>query len=123
MRLAVPIWEDKVSPVFDTALNLLIVEIKDRKEASRFVTQLNEKDLSQRCSRIRKMEIDSLICGAISRPFASMLMALGIQIVPWITGHTEDVLEAYLQGTLFRPSFLMPGCKKNRLRQKGKPFV
>jgi len=50
-------------------------------------------------------------------------MASGINIIPWISGPTEDVLEAYLQGTLSHPNFLMPGCKKNRLRQKDEPLV
>ena len=123
MRIAIPIWEEKVSPVFDTASRLLIVEIENRKEASRYVTYLDEQDMPRKCSRIREMEVDFLICGAISRPFSSMLMASGINIIPWISGPTEDVLEAYLQGTLSHPNFLMPGCKKNRLRQKDEPLV
>jgi len=122
MRIAIPIWEDKVSPVFDTASRLLIVEIENRKEASRFVTYLDQQDLPQKCSRIRGMEVDFLICGAISRSFSSMLKASGINIIPWISGHTEDVLEAYLQGTLSHPNFLMPGCKMNRLRQRDTPL-
>ena len=122
MRIAIPIWEEKVSPVFDTASRLLIVEIKNRKEASRHVTYLDEQDMPRKCSRIREMEVDFLICGAISRPFSSMLMASGINIIPWISGPTEDVLEAYLQGTLVHPNFLMPGCKIDRLRQRGTPL-
>ena len=123
MRIAIPIWEEKVSPVFDTAARLLIVEIENRKEASRYVTYLDEQDMPRKCSRIREMEVDFLICGAISRPFSSMLMASGINIIPWISGYTEDVLEAYLQGNLSHPNFLMPGCKMNRLKQKDKPLA
>ena len=112
MRVAIPIWEDKVSPVFDTASRLLIVEIEGQREASRFETCLNEQDISRRCFRIQKLGVDILVCGAISRPLSNMLMAFGINIIPWITGNPEDVLKAYLQGTLTHPSFLMPGCKK-----------
>ena len=122
MRIAIPIWEERVSPVFDTASRLLIVEIKNRKEESRHVTCLDEQDMPRKCSRIREMEVDFLICGAISRPFSSMLVASDINIIPWISGHTEDVLEAYLNGTLIQPNFLMPGCKISQLRQRGKPL-
>jgi len=121
MRIAIPIWEDKVSPVFDTASRLLIVEIEDQREVSRFEVYLDEQDISRRCFRIQGLGVDTLICGAISRPFSNMLVASGINIIPWISGHTEDVLEAYLQGTLSHPNFLMPGCKMNRLRQRDKP--
>ncbi len=118
MRIAIPIWEDKISPVLDTASRLLIVEIEDRNVASRFEIYLDEQDLSRRCFRIRGMEVDILICGAISQHFARMLLGSGIDLIPEISGQTEEVLKAYLQGDLFNSRFLMPGCKRNRFKQK-----
>ena len=118
MKIAIPIWEDRVSPVLDTASRLLIVEVVDQKEASRFETYLDEQDLSRRCVRIRGLEVDTLICGAISRPFLRMLAASGVDIIPGISGHPEEVLDAYLQGTLFHPRFLMPGCRRDKIRQR-----
>ena len=118
MRIAIPIWDDKISPVLDTASRLLIVDVEDQKEASRFETILDEQDLVRRCLRIRGMEVDTLICGAVSRPFFRMLMSPDIEIIPEISGHVEDVLKAYLQGNLFHSKFLMPGCRRNRQRQR-----
>jgi predicted Fe-Mo cluster-binding NifX family protein len=118
MRIAIPIWDDKISPVLDTASRLLIVDVEDQKEASRFETILDEQDLVRRCLRIRGMEVDTLICGALSRPFFRMLMSPDIEIIPEISGHVEDVLKAYLQGNLFHSKFLMPGCRRNRQRQR-----
>lgn len=117
MRLAIPIWDDKVSPVLDTASRLLVVEVDDRGEASRFETYLDEQNLSRKCLRIQGLDVDLLICGAISRPFSRMLMAYGIDIIPEISGLTEEVLKAYLQGNLFHSRFLMPGCKRMRFGQ------
>ncbi len=113
MRIAVSIWEDKVSPVLDTATKLLITESGTQKKGSRFEVFLIKKDISQRCSFIRKLEIDVLICGAVSRLFSEMLNASGIKIISGISGPVEDVLEAYFNGNLFKPKFLMPGCKSN----------
>ena len=121
MRIAIPIWEDKISPVFDTASRLLIVEIEDRDVTSRFEIYLDEQDLSRRCLRIRGMEIDILICGAISHYFARMLTGSGINVIPEISGQAEEVLKAYLKGDLFNSRFLMPGCNRNRFRQKNGP--
>ncbi|MBK5100859.1 MAG: NifB/NifX family molybdenum-iron cluster-binding protein, partial [Desulfobacteraceae bacterium] len=98
MKIAIPVWEDKVSPVLDTASTLLIVEVEDQKEASRFEKFLDAHDLSLRCLKIKDLGIDILICGAISRQFSDMLTASGMDIIPWISGHPEDVLKAYLQG-------------------------
>jgi predicted Fe-Mo cluster-binding NifX family protein len=117
MKIAIPVWEDKVSPVLDTASRLLVVELEDQKEASRFETYLDEQDLSRRCIRIRRLGVDTLICGAISRGFSKILEASGIHIVPGISGHPEDVLDAYLNGNLFRSKFFMPGYQRNDYTQ------
>jgi len=111
MRIAVSIWEDKVSPVLDTATKLLITESGTQKKRSRFEVFLIKKDISQRCSFIRGLEIDVLICGAVSRIFSWMLKASGIKIISGISGPAEDVLEAYFHGNLLQPKFLMPGSK------------
>jgi len=116
MKIAIPIWEDRISPVLDTASRLLIIELVNQKETSRFEIYLDEQDLSRRSNRIQGLGVDTLICGAISRPFSSILEAFGIDIVHGISGHPEEVLKAYLHGTLFCPKFLMPGCSGNRSR-------
>lgn len=111
MRIAIPIWEDKISPVLDTASKLLIIDKNDQKEVSRFEAFLLEQDMSQRCSFIRKLDLDVLICGAVSRQVSGMLKASGIKIISEISGPAEKVLEAYLQGTLLNSGFFMPGRK------------
>ncbi len=119
MKIAIPVWEKGISPVFDTASRLLIIEVKDQKEASRFEMALDEQDLARRCVRIRDMGVDILICGAISRPYSRMLIASGIIVIPELSGRAEDVLDAYLKGDLFNSSrFLMPGCKKHGFGQR-----
>ena len=97
----------------DTASRLLIVETDGQKEASRFETYLEVQDLPHRCFRIHGLGLDVLICGAISRPFLRRLMSLGITIIHGISGHPEDVLDAYLQGVLHDSRFLMPGFTGN----------
>jgi len=120
MKIAIPVWGDKVSPVLDTASTLLVVELEDQKEASRFETYLDEQDLSRRCIRIRRLGIDTLICGAISRGFSKILEGSGIHVVPGISGHPEDVLDAYVNGNLFRSKFFMPGYQRNDYTQHKK---
>ena len=114
MRIAVPIWEDRISPVFDTASRLLIVEMEDQKETSRFEILLDEQDIPRRCLRIKGLDVDILICGAISRHFFSMLISSGMNIIPGISGHSEEVLTAYFEGILDHDRFLMPGFKRNK---------
>ena len=114
MRIAIPIWEEKVSPVFDTAIRLLVVEVENNKEASRFLYFIDENDLAQKCNRIRKLKLDILICGAVSHPFLHMLLASGLNVIQQISGSVEEVLDAYLKGDIHHSRFLMPGCKRGR---------
>ncbi len=113
MKIAIPIWEDKVSPVLDAASRLLIVEVVGQEEASRFEAYLDEQDLSRRCGRIRRLGIHTLICGAVSTSFSNMLEASGIDIIPGISGHPEAVIDAYLHGNLSHSKFLMPGFHRD----------
>jgi predicted Fe-Mo cluster-binding NifX family protein len=118
MKIAIPVWEDKVSPVFDTALRLLVVEIEGKKEASRFIYYIGEEDLTRKCQRIRILDLDILICGAVSQYFLHMLKASGLEVIQQISGLAEEVLDAYLNGNIYDTRFLMPGCKRFRYRHR-----
>lgn len=111
MRIAISIWDGKVSPVLDTASKLLIIESERQKEIARFETRLFAQDISKRCHFIRGLNIDVLICGAVSRQLSGRLMSSGIEVISGISGSAEDILQAYLQKTLLYPRFLMPGYR------------
>jgi len=53
--------------------------------------------------------VETLICGAISGQFAYMVTTAGIELIPWISGQVEGVLQAFLRRNLFDRQFLMPG--------------
>lgn len=109
MKIAIPTWNGRVSPVFDTASRLLVVEAEDEGEYSRFETDISEHFVPSKVMRLTGLGIDTLICGAISRPLAYMMTTAGIRLIPWISGQVEDVLQAFLSGTLFDLRFMMPG--------------
>ncbi len=111
MKVAIPIWGNRMSPVFDTSSRLRVVDIADNRVRERTETELQSQDLSGRCIRIRDLGVDILICGAITGHLARLLRAAGIEVIPGISGDPEEVLNAYLEGTLSSARFLMPGCK------------
>jgi predicted Fe-Mo cluster-binding NifX family protein len=110
MKIAIPLWNDCVSNVFDFAHSLLLVDIENGKEINRSEIELKADSLLQRAGRLKSLEADVLVCGAISRALAQMVTASGIQVLPYVTGRVDDVLQAYLTGQLVRPQFTMPGC-------------
>ncbi|MBN1102244.1 MAG: NifB/NifX family molybdenum-iron cluster-binding protein [Deltaproteobacteria bacterium] len=115
MRIAIPVWEDKVSPLLDTASRLLVVDVEDRSEVSRLEIYLDEQQISRRCLRIQGLDVNVLICGAISMSFFRMLTASGIEVIAGISGPAEDVLRVCLKGRLAESGFFMPGCRGDAL--------
>jgi len=110
MKIAIPVYRDNVSNVFDFAHRLLLVDIETAKVVERCEVELKAESLPQRAGRLKKLEVDVLICGAISRVLANMITASGVQLLPYVTGSVDDVLQAYLNGQLVQSQFTMPGC-------------
>ncbi len=109
MKIAIPVWNGFVSNVFDFAHRLLLVDIENAKMVNRSEVDLKTESLPQRASSLKNLGVDVLICGAISRALTNMVMASGIQVLPYVTGCVDDVLQAYLAGQLVQPQFTMPG--------------
>lgn len=109
MKVAIPVWNGLVSSVFDFAHRLLLVDIENGREINRSEVDLKAESLPQRAGSLKNLGVDVLICGAISRALADMIVASGVQVLPFVTGRVADVLQAYITGQLVQPRFAMPG--------------
>lgn len=118
MHIAIPVWQQRVSPVFDTAQTLLLVRVHDGHEEERKTINLVESCPPLRVARIRELGVDVLVCGAISRPLARLCQAANIELVPWVAGPVEEVLAELLTGRLPAAKYTMPGCR-GRVRRRG----
>lgn len=118
MRVAIPVWQNRVSPVFDTAGRVLLSDLGEGGE--RFEVPLTGANPAQRVGRLSELGVGVLICGAISRPLAMMVQSSGIQLVPWIAGEVDEVLRAYQSGSFPTDAFMMPGCCGRRRRGRGR---
>jgi predicted Fe-Mo cluster-binding NifX family protein len=119
--VAVPVWQGRVSPVFDTARKLLLAEVEDGKVTNRTEAELRQEALPKRAGEVKDLGVNVLICGAISRPLAAMLAGRGIEVLPFVTGTTGESLDAWRAGRLPGPGLLMPGCggRRRRCRRGG----
>ncbi|MGC9225359.1 MAG: NifB/NifX family molybdenum-iron cluster-binding protein [Terracidiphilus sp.] len=116
MRIAIPQWQGRVSPVFDVAGNLLLIDIENGREIRREERRLLGTNPSTRMTEFLSFGAGILICGAISAPLQSGLNAAGVQVIAFACGMVDDVLAAYLNGTLRSRVFVMPGCQRWRRR-------
>ncbi|MEA3409239.1 MAG: dinitrogenase iron-molybdenum cofactor biosynthesis protein [Candidatus Eisenbacteria bacterium] len=120
MRIGIPIWNGRVSPVLDTAERVVVIDSGDETGEMREEVVLQPRRLPLRAARIAELHLDLLVCGAVSRPLAEMLAAAGVRLEPWIAGEVEEVLGALTTGQLDRPRYRMPGCCGGRGQGRGR---
>lgn len=114
MKVALAVWGNRISPVFDTANMLLVAEIKEKKVVSKHHEPFDPALFSRLANRLTELDITVLICGAISKVPENIIDASRITLIPFISGKADDVLECYAQGIQIIPAFLMPGCGRKR---------
>ncbi len=119
MRLALPQWQDRISPVLDVAGSLLVVDLEQGRPVHRAYLDLHEEGVLDRARRIGQLGIEVLICGALSRPLELALDAAGIRLIAQTCGEVDEVIEAFASGRLRQRRFRMPGCCgcRRRLRR------
>jgi len=116
MRVAIPVWNGRVSPVFDEASTIVLLDIEDGREKARTEVKLAAHPLVLKVKYLVEQHVDVLICGAISQLLAEMCAAAGTSVVSWVAGPLEEVVQAFLSGALPSPTYTMPGCCGQRLR-------
>jgi predicted Fe-Mo cluster-binding NifX family protein len=114
VKVALTIWGTRVSPVFDSARTMLLVEIENGVVVGKRYEALGSELPFARAQLLSGRQVDLLICGAISSDFSRAIESYGIRMIPFITGETSDVLDAFLRGALVAGSFRMPGCGMGR---------
>ena len=114
MKIAITIWGNRISPVFDSAQTILLAEIDQGAIISQkreFLPRLAASGLAR---MVAEKQIDTLICGAISERPALIIQQSGIALLSFVGGNAERFLEDLRAG---RPLelFRMPGCNKHKL--------
>ena len=119
MKVALTVWEERISPVFDVSRRILILDVVGRTVVNRTEESIENGDPMFRVRRLHELGINTLICGAISSPLAELLDAHEVHVVSFIAGDVEKVITAYLGGTLQSSKMSMPGCGSRRRRFRG----
>lgn len=110
MKVAVTVWEDRISPVFDASRRLLIAEIENDRVTDRSYVFFDPGRPANLAKTLAMLDVPVLICGAVSEAPATSINAGGITLIPFIAGEVDRVLEVYAKGSPLAPTFAMPGC-------------
>jgi len=111
-----PTWNGRISPVFDVARDAVVVDIDDGIVVGQDKVAIGGSDVAVKARMLVELDLNVLICGAISLALEELLAAAGITVISQTRGSTDSVLEAFLSGRLTAEAFLMPGCNGHRLK-------
>lgn len=114
MKVSIPVWNHRISPVFDAATRLLVITVENKCEAHRMELEIEALGFYERVQKMEDLAIDVLLCGAISKPMENAILAKQIQVLPYICGDVDEILHAFLSDQLLQSRYAMPGCCSHR---------
>ncbi len=110
MKLGICTWDNLVAPVFDVSGTILLVQISPGQQEIRKQEVISVCDDLERIRRLSCLGIEVLICGAISRLWYDILTSWAIQVICYVAGDVDQVLQALKEKKLESQEFCIPGC-------------
>ena len=110
MKIAIPIFGNRVSPRFDFSPEMWIIEFEKRdvlREEKLSTVNLNPL---QRLDQITSNGVDKVICGGIDPFSRTQLGSRGIDVVHDVIGDVGIVIDLFMRGKL-RPGLC---CDRGR---------
>ena len=110
MKAVIPVFKDRVSPVFDWCSNLLLVEIQSGREVGRSKVAAAETNPVRQADQLVELGAGMVVCGGIGEILVGLIEARDIRVISGVSGDIDDVLAALIARELPHPRFMMPGC-------------
>ena len=108
MNIAIPIHGSRVMPRFGCTREIMVVAVEDGRLVSRKRVRMTSEMFESFPAILASEHISVMICGGIHPRFQQAIQGQDIQLVWGVVGEWQEVLQAYLNGTLqANPSFCL----------------
>jgi len=112
LKIAITVWGNRVSPVFDAASTLFIAELGNRMILKKEYVSFKPERLSDFIKLLKSTGVSILICGAISTKPADLIVENDIKLISFVTGNALKLLDSFACKQTLEKTFMMPGCSK-----------
>lgn len=113
MKIAIAYGQGRISSVFDSARELILIDVEGTREVQRVAIAVGACDPLERVRAVLRSEADVLLCGAVSHGVETTLIGAGVQVCSFIRGELDPVIAAFLNGRLQDAAFQMPGKSRS----------
>lgn len=113
-RVAIPVFQARVSPVLDSCQRMVVVDIEAGREIRRQELNLEKLSVPERIEVIARWGIRKIICAGVSDFMCKFLAGKNIALISGIAGELEKIINAYVCNRLDDACFLMPGKRDKK---------
>jgi predicted Fe-Mo cluster-binding NifX family protein len=110
MKIAIPVWNEHVSPILDVARRVRVYDIVDTSVQHTSVAEIAPGNHAR---VLRDHEVEVLICAGISARLESLLWVFGITVIADVCGPIERIAAAYAAGDTALSRFRSPGVSRH----------
>ncbi len=100
MRVAIPRMGETVAPCFEYCATMAIFTIEDGRITDQIDFPLRSKEPLDRVRLLRDQEVETIICGGVQNVFEDLVRASGVQMISWVSGSVDDLLDLFTRGRL-----------------------
>jgi len=122
MTIAIPIYGNRVLPRFGFARDMMLVTVEDGRIIAQKRIELLPQFDAPLSPMLAREHVSVVICGGIHPRFQEMFRQQGIDVVWGVIGEWQEVVQAYVRGTLQSdPTLcLCRGARRGRRLRKGR---
>ncbi len=104
MKVAIPLYANRVSPRFGYSRTILVAEIVDGRPAQQHIVNTEQAGDAEWLDWLAALGIDVFVCGAADASFVEDGDSLGIRVIPDVAGDVDQILSRLASGNL-RPGY------------------
>jgi len=117
MQVAIAAYGTRISAILETADRILLGSTDSDARLREY--PMKQMGPGQWLEQLKQLNVDVLICGAVSNQWIDFLQDSGIQVIPWMRGETADVWNSFRTGNVDNSRFTLPG-RRRRQRRRGR---
>ncbi|MEJ2215972.1 MAG: hypothetical protein P8099_05090 [Gemmatimonadota bacterium] len=111
MRVAIPRMGEMIAPCFEYCSTMAIFTVSQNGEVDQVDFPLVSRDPFDRVRLLRDQKVDTVICGGMQDIYEDLVRASGFEVISWVSGMVEDLLDMYLRRQLV-PGMEVPATER-----------
>lgn len=99
-KILVPVFNNRISSRLDCAESFQIIIVNKVKVQQSDLVKVYTKNQLEKLRQLISIQPDTIICNGVTDFFKDELIKNKIELIPWVYGQINEVIDNYMNGTL-----------------------